>query len=92
MKLYELVHELEQIHPGRHFTPDGHMVGSLGELVELGQGNVLNPRPACPSGLEDRLVAAHVGFLGEQHTIDSQSLSHRFFNGACAHDNGFRHA
>lgn len=31
--LYETVHALEQMFPGRHFTPDGHMVGSLGECL-----------------------------------------------------------
>lgn len=30
-KIYALVDQLETKHPGRHFTPDGHMVGSLGE-------------------------------------------------------------
>jgi len=30
-KLYELVAELEAMFPGRPFTPDGHMVGSLAE-------------------------------------------------------------
>jgi len=29
--IYKLVEELEEMFPGRHFTPDGHMVGSLGE-------------------------------------------------------------
>lgn len=32
-RIYEAVAELEQLYPGRHFTPDGHMVGSLGEVV-----------------------------------------------------------
>ena len=31
--IYALVKELEQLYPGRHFTPDGHMVGSLGECL-----------------------------------------------------------
>lgn len=31
-KLFEITHELEEMYPGRHFTPDGHMVGSLGEV------------------------------------------------------------
>lgn len=31
MSIYRLVDELEAMFPGRHFTPDGHMVGSLGE-------------------------------------------------------------
>lgn len=31
--LYLLVAEFEAMFPGRHFTPDGHMVGSLGEAI-----------------------------------------------------------
>ena len=31
--LYRLVGELEDMFPGRHFTPDGHMVGSIGECL-----------------------------------------------------------
>lgn len=32
-QLYATVHELEALFPGRHFTPDGHMVGSIGECL-----------------------------------------------------------
>lgn len=32
-KLYELVAEFESLFPGRAFTPDGHLVGSIGEVV-----------------------------------------------------------
>jgi hypothetical protein len=32
-RLYELVGELESHFPGRKFTPDGHLVGSLGEVL-----------------------------------------------------------
>lgn len=32
-KLYDTVRELEEMFPGRHFTPDGHMIGSLGECL-----------------------------------------------------------
>lgn len=32
-KLYSTVAELEEMFPGRHFTPDGHMVGSIGEAL-----------------------------------------------------------
>jgi hypothetical protein len=32
-RLYELVAELETAFPGRPFTPDGHLVGSLGEVL-----------------------------------------------------------
>lgn len=31
--LYAIVGELESMFPGRPFTPDGHMVGSLGECL-----------------------------------------------------------
>lgn len=32
-RIYEIVDELERMFPGRHFTPDGHMVGSIGEAI-----------------------------------------------------------
>lgn len=32
-QLYNIVNELETLFEGRHFTPDGHMVGSLGECL-----------------------------------------------------------
>lgn len=31
--IYDAVDGLEAMFPGRHFTPDGHMVGSLGEAL-----------------------------------------------------------
>ncbi|MDI5922688.1 hypothetical protein QLQ86_18110 [Halomonas sp. LR5S13] len=32
-ELYRVVNELEAMFPGTHFTPDGHLVGSLGECL-----------------------------------------------------------
>lgn len=32
-ELYRIVHELERRFPGRKFTLDGHLVGSIGEVV-----------------------------------------------------------
>jgi hypothetical protein len=32
-QIYEAVAALEKLYPGRHFTPDGHMVGSIGEAI-----------------------------------------------------------
>ena len=32
-ELYAIVAELETLFPGRHFTPDGHLVGSIGEVL-----------------------------------------------------------
>jgi hypothetical protein len=31
--MYRLIDELEAMFEGRHFTPDGHMVGSIGEAI-----------------------------------------------------------
>ena len=31
-ELYALTSRLAALYPGRHFTPDGHLVGSLGEV------------------------------------------------------------
>ena len=32
-RLYSLVSEFEALFPGRKFTPDGHLVGSIGEVL-----------------------------------------------------------
>ena len=32
-KLYQITTELERMYPGRCFTPDGHLVGSIGEVL-----------------------------------------------------------
>jgi hypothetical protein len=32
-RLYGVVADLEKMFPGRHYTPDGHMVGSIGEAI-----------------------------------------------------------
>ena len=43
-ELYGIVHRLEAMFPGRHFTPDGHLVGSIGEaLANHYYGVVLSP-------------------------------------------------
>ena len=40
--LHAVIHELEDMFPGRPFTPDGHLVGSIGEsLVAVAYGLVL---------------------------------------------------
>jgi hypothetical protein len=31
--IYKAVNELERLYPSRRFTPDGHLVGSIGEVV-----------------------------------------------------------
>ncbi|TNF58894.1 MAG: hypothetical protein EP308_00040 [Burkholderiales bacterium] len=50
--IYDAVDELERMFPGRHFTPDGHLVGSLGEaLASFHYGIVLDQASAvCHDG------------------------------------------
>lgn len=35
VRLAHLVTDFEQLAPGRSFTPDGHMIGSIGELIAM---------------------------------------------------------
>lgn len=50
--IYDAVDELEVMFPGRHFTPDGHLAGSLGEaLASYHYGVELSPASAhCHDG------------------------------------------
>ena len=32
-RIYKAIAELEALYPGRKFTPDGHLVGSIGEVI-----------------------------------------------------------
>lgn len=46
-QLASLVGEFERLTPGRKFTPDGHLVGSIEELIgATEQGLTLTPAPA----------------------------------------------
>jgi hypothetical protein len=38
--IYRAVAELERLYPGRKFTPDGHLVGSIGEVIAAGHFNL----------------------------------------------------
>ena len=31
-ELYKITAELEEKYPGRRFTPDGHLIGSIGDV------------------------------------------------------------
>lgn len=56
-KIYEAVDELEKMFPGRHFTPDGHLVGSLGEALASYHYSV---------SLSDASAKCHDGICGER--------------------------
>lgn len=38
--LYGISHDLEELFPGRHYTPDGHMIGSIGEALAASYYNL----------------------------------------------------
>ena len=50
-QLYRTVGELEQMFPGRKFTPDGHLVGSLGECL-IADAFDLELMPASNAGYD----------------------------------------
>jgi hypothetical protein len=79
-QLYATVNELEAMFPGRHFTPDGHMVGSLGESLvadaynlELKTASNKGYDAVTECGLEVEIKATQsnsVAFRSQpQHTI-----------------------
>ncbi|WP_432695862.1 DUF6998 domain-containing protein [Marinobacterium sp. YM272] len=79
-QLYSTVGELEQMFPGRHFTPDGHMVGSIGECLvadayglELMTASNKGYDAVTATGLKVEIKATQansVAFRSEpQHTI-----------------------
>ena len=52
-KLYSIVSELEGLFPDRRFTPDGHLVGSIGEVLVAHAYN-LELLPASHEGHDAR--------------------------------------
>lgn len=96
-QLYALVRDLEAMFPGRPFTPDGHMVGSLGEcLVADAYGLELMPpsnqgydalHPASGTRVEIKATQAQrVAFRScPEHTIiiriDEAGGFEEFYNG-----------
>jgi hypothetical protein len=51
--IYEAVAQLERLYPGRKFTPDGHLVGSIGEVIAAAALN-LELYPASHAGHDAR--------------------------------------
>ncbi len=51
-RLYDIVDRLEELFPGRKFTPDGHLIGSIGEVIaaNLYGLELLPPRAEASSG------------------------------------------
>lgn len=63
-QLYQTVNELEAMFPGRRFTPDGHLVGSIGECLvadaydlDLKTASTKGHDAVTPFGLEVEIKA-----------------------------------
>ena len=67
-QLAELVTEFERLAPGRSFTPDGHLVGSIGELIAKSEHG-LELAPASTKGYDATRIAAE----GEARTVESKA-------------------
>lgn len=63
--LYRIVGELEEMFPGRHFTPDGHLVGSLGECLAAHHYG-LERLPASSPGVDAVKNGLHVEIKATQ--------------------------
>lgn len=64
-ELYRVVSELEAMFPGRHFTPDGHLVGSLGECLAAYHYG-LELLPASSPGVDAVCDGRHVEIKATQ--------------------------
>lgn len=71
--IYQAVHELERMFPGRPFTPDGHMVGSLGECL-VGDAYGLELMPPSNQGFD---ATTNSGKKVEIKATQSKSVAFR---------------
>lgn len=72
-RLYATVTELESMFPDRHFTPDGHMVGSLGECLVVDAYD-LELMPASSKGYD---AISKTGTKVEIKATQSKSVAFR---------------
>jgi hypothetical protein len=90
-RLYQIVFELEDDFPGRRFTPDGHLVGSIGEVLaehhfglRLFPGSTETHDAKSPCGKNVQIKATQgrsVGIRSEpEHLIVLKILSSGEFN------------
>ena len=71
--LYRVVNRLEELFPGRKFTPDGHLVGSIGEAMAA---RMSGPQLEHDATSADRqtLVQINSGEAGHRARAEPQHL------------------
>jgi hypothetical protein len=73
-EMYRLIDELEEMFEGRHFTPDGHTVGSIGEAIAAHYYG-LELLPASTKGRDATIETQSVEIKATQG--DSIALRHQ---------------
>lgn len=88
-ELYHIASELEVLYPGRHFTPDGHMVGSIGEVlaaetygIELFTASAPVHDGTAPDGRLVQIKATQVDSIGISECPDYLIVLKIFHDGS----------
>ena len=68
-ELYRITKELEEQFPGRKFTPDGHFVGSIGEVLAAGYYGLA----LLPNSSETHDAIDTEGFPPDEYHMASRS-------------------
>lgn len=69
--LYDISRDLESLFPGRHYTPDGHMIGSVGEALAASHYGL----KLFPTGTETHDARARDGRLVQIKTTQVNCVS-----------------
>jgi hypothetical protein len=72
-QLYAIVAELESLFPGRHFTLDGHIVGSIGEVLAAARYDLV----LAPASSEGHDAKTQDGRLVEVKATQANSVGLR---------------
>lgn len=89
-QLYAIVAKLEGHFPGRRFTPDGHLVGSIGEVIaahrytlRLLPGSAEAHDAVAENGLRVQIKATQVSTVAMRSACDHLLVLHLLPNGDC---------
>ena len=94
--LYRVSHELEELFPGRHYTPDGHMIGSIGEALAaccygltLFEASAETHDAKAPDGIIEAISLPEQPLLGVQWhpemMVDTDPLMAKLFRWVTEH-------
>lgn len=72
-QLYAVVGEFERLFPGRRFTPDGHLVGSIGEVIAAHRYDLI----LLPASAEAHDAKTRSGLLVQVKATQGKSVALR---------------